>query len=139
MVKVSVGTASHIFVMVICRGYWLQEFATAVSRGFLPCEFAAAICRGNLPWVCFVYVGKPFFCVSKSFFFESKSFFNWKQTFFYMWAKLFLFMRISLLTVFLFVIAVAVIGHRMYPLKTSENHRISETISKDSSEKTDPK
>ena len=43
-------------------------------------------------------------------------FFNWKQTFFICQQNFFLFMRISLLTVFLFVIAVTVMGHCKYTL-----------------------
>ena len=68
------GTSSHIFVMVICRGYLPQEFGAVICRGNLPQLFAVRIQRGYLPWVCFVYVSKPFFCESKSFFFVSKSF-----------------------------------------------------------------
>ena len=43
------GTPSHIFVMVICRGYLPQEFVveftTAICRAFLPLELVVAICR----------------------------------------------------------------------------------------------
>ena len=119
------GTSSHIFVMVICRVYLSQEIAPAIFRRNLPQLFAVAfyrvnlsqlfavgICRSCLPWVYFVYVNKPFFCRSKSFFFVSKSFLFESKSFFYMWAKLFLFIRISLLIMFLSVIAVAVMGHR---------------------------
>ena len=55
------GTPMHIFVTVICYGYLLQELA-------------ADTCCSYLPWVCFVYISKPFFCVGKSFFFVSKCF-----------------------------------------------------------------
>ena len=107
-----VGTPSHIFLMVICRSYF---------PGNLPQLFTVAICREYLPRVCFVYVSKPFYCVIKSFFFvnnslliKTKKTFLLKPNLFSMWAKLFLFMRISLLTVFLFVIALAVVGHRNF-------------------------
>ena len=99
-----VSTPSHIFVMVICLGYLPQLFAVGICRSYLPWLFAVRICRDYLPWVCFVYVSKPFFCVSKCFFFLSKSFLIESKRFFYV--------RISLLTVFLFAIAVVVIGHR---------------------------
>ena len=65
------GTPLHIFVTVIYYGY-------------LPQELAAAICRSYLPWVCFVYVSKPFFCASKFFFFVSKSFLFESKPFLYM-------------------------------------------------------
>ena len=117
-----VDTPSHIFIKIIPRDYLPREFtvaiccgdfpwesAAAIFRGFfpvgLPWEFATAICRwylplafvvrscrGYLPWVWFVWVSKPFFCVSKPFFSVNK----------------------SLLTVFLFVFAVEVRGHRSY-------------------------
>ena len=47
----NVGTPSHIFVIVICRGYLPQEFAAAICRKNLPQLFAVAICRGYLPWL----------------------------------------------------------------------------------------
>ena len=78
-----------------------------VCRGNLPQEFAVAICSGL-----FVFVSKSFFVyVSKSCSYGSKSFLYVSQTF--------LFMRFSLLTVFLFVIAVAVMGHRTYFINKS--------------------
>ena len=100
-----VDIPSHIFVMVIFRGYLPWEFAAAICRGYLPWEFAAAICHGYLPGFFLVYVSKPFFCVSKSFFYCKQIFFNWKQTFFICEQNFFLFTITSLLTVFLFVIA----------------------------------
>ena len=89
---------SWLFALEICRSYLPWLFAVGICRGYLPWEFAAAVCRENLPWVCSVYVIKTFSCVSKTFLNVSKTFF--------------LFMRISLLTVFLLVIAVKVMGHR---------------------------
>ena len=83
----SIGTSLCIIAMVICPGNLLWLFALGICRGYLPWEFAAAICRGDLPqlfavaicceylpWVCFVYVNKPFFCVSESFSFVKKLF-----------------------------------------------------------------
>ena len=102
---------SQLFAVAFCRGNLPPLIAVRICRSFLPWQFAVAICHKNLPWVCFVYVRKPFFCVSKSFFFVSRSFLCESKPF-YMWTKLFLFIRISLLTVFLFVFAVAVMGHR---------------------------
>ena len=79
-----------------------RELAVAICRENLPQEFAVAICRGYLP---FVFVIKSFFVyVSKSCLYERKPFL-------YV-SKSFLFVRFSLLTMFLFVIAVAVMGHR---------------------------
>ena len=78
------------------------EFAVAICRRILPWEFAAGICRGF-----FVFVSKTFFVyVSKSCLYGSKPFLHVSKTF--------LFVRFSLLTVFLFVIAVAVMGHRTW-------------------------
>ena len=79
-----------------------------ICRGNLPREFAAGICRGF-----FVYVSEYFFVyVSKSCLYGSKSFLYMSKTF---W-----FARFSLLTVFLFVIAVAVMGHRRKQTPTQE-------------------
>ena len=73
----TVGTSSHIFVIVICLG---------ICRNYLRCElFAVRMCRAYLPWVCFVYVCKQtFFCVRKSFFFVNKSFLIESKPFLYM-------------------------------------------------------
>ena len=68
-----VGTALHIFIVVVCRGYLSQLFAV---------DF----CRKNLPWLSAVGL----FCVCKQTFFLCEQiiifckqiFFNWKQTFF---------------------------------------------------------
>ena len=100
------------FAAAICHGNLPQLFAVAICCGNLPQLFAVAICRGYLPWVCFLYVNKPFFCVRQSFFFVNELFSNWKQTFLIWEQNFFTFMRISFLTVFLFVFAVAVMGHR---------------------------
>ena len=86
----------------ICRENLPQEFAVAICRENLPQQFAVGICRGYLP---FVFVRKSFYLyVSKPCLYESKAFLYMSKTF--------LFVRFSLLTVFLFVIAVAVMGHR---------------------------
>ena len=98
----SIGTPSHIIAMV----------------GYLPWKYAVGICHSYLPWECFA-VG--LFCVCKqtfflcewNFFLRKQTFLNWKQTFFIWEQNFFSFMRISFLTVFLFVFAVAVMGHRI--------------------------
>ena len=77
----------------------------AIFLGDLPQLFAVGICRRYV-----VYVSKPFFCVCKSFFFVNKPFLN-ESNLFYV-SKTILFMRIPLIRVFLFAIAVAVVGHR---------------------------
>ena len=114
------GDLSQLFAVRICRGYFPWEFAAAICRGFLPWKFAAAICRENLPQLFAVTIFREYlpwlfaaelFCVSKKMFFLcewvfflcKQTFLNWKQTFF-IWEKNFLsFMRISFLTVFLYV------------------------------------
>ena len=71
-----------------------------ICRGNLPLEFAVAICRRF-----FVFISKFFFVyVSKSCLYGGKPFLYVCKTF---W-----FVRFSLLTVFLLVIVVAVMGHR---------------------------
>ena len=95
----SISTLSHIFAMVICLGNMTWLFAVEICRSYLPwffgvgiCylswEFTATTCCSYLWWVCFV-------CVSKPFFLCKQTFFQWKQTCFYMRAKLFLLLRIS--------------------------------------------
>ena len=93
----------------ICRGNLPREFAVAICSRNLPRAFAVAICCENLPWlftvghlfmqeqILFVYVSK--FCL-----YESKPFLYVNKTF--------LLVRFSLLTVFLFAIVVAAMGHR---------------------------
>ena len=94
-----VGTRSHIFVMLICRGF----FAVVIWRSCLPWRFAVWICRSYLPWeltvaiyrnyfpwefaetICrslFVCESKPFFCVRKSFLIKSKQFLYGNKTWF---------------------------------------------------------
>ena len=127
----SICTLSHIylqwlFALEICRGYFQWELSAPIWRGYLQEMFAMTFCRGNLqqlfavaiccaylPLVCFVYVNKPFFLCRGIFCLCKQSFFNWKKIFF-IWEQIFLteFMRTSFLTVFIFVIAVAVMGHR---------------------------
>ena len=89
-----------LFAERICRNNLSWEFAAGICHGYLPWEFAVAICRGGFVFVSksiFVYVrkscllgSKPFLCLSKTF----------------------LSVRFCLLTVFLFVIVVAVMGPR---------------------------
>ena len=81
-----------------------------VCRGNLPHKFAMSICHRNLPWLfavgilSFVFVSKSFLVYgNKSFLYESKPFSYVSKTF--------LFVIFSLLTVFLFVIAVVVLAH----------------------------
>ena len=100
-----------LFITKWVKSWHCWHSFSYICNGYLPWLFAAGICRSYLPRVCFVYVSKPFFCVSKSFFFVSKSFWIESKPFLYV-GKTFLFMSISLLTMFLFVIAVAVMGHR---------------------------
>ena len=90
-----------------------REFAAGIYSGNLPQEFAVAICRENLSQEFAVAICRMFFVfVSKSFFlYVSKSCLYERKPFLYV-SKTFLFVRFSLLTVFLFVIAVAVMGHR---------------------------
>ena len=78
-----VGTPSHIFVIVICRGFLPGKFAKAICRGNLSQLFAVRICRGYLSWVCFVYLSKLFSCLSKSFFFVNKTFLMESNSFLY--------------------------------------------------------
>ena len=101
------GTPSLMLALVIFRGDLLQQFpwlfAVGICCSYLSwlfaVKFAAAICRGFV------------LCMQTNLFFLCKQAFLIEKRLFYMWAKLFLFMRIFLLTVFLFVIPVAVIGH----------------------------
>ena len=82
---------------------WL--FAARICCRNLPWEFTAGICRGF-----FVYTSESFFVyVSKSCLYGGKPFLYVCKTF---W-----FVRFSLLTVLLLVIAVAVMGHRNFVMK----------------------
>ena len=114
------------FVARICCDYFPQDFSVGICRRNLPWLFAAKICRRILPWkfaagicsgnvpqkfavaICcgfFVFLSKSFFVyASKSCLYRSKPF--------WCLSKMFLFVRFSLLAVFLFVIAVVVMGHR---------------------------
>ena len=89
-----------------CRGYLRQELAMGICHENLPQDFAVAIFCVDLPFA---------FVSESSFLYVNKSCYM-KGNLFCMWAKLFLFARFSLLTVFLFVIAVAVMGHRTYTI-----------------------
>ena len=93
----------------------IQEFSVEICRENLPWLFAARICRRSLPWLFAVAICRgylPFVFVIKSFFvYVSKSCLYERKPFLYV-SKSFLFVRFSLLTVFLFVIAVAFMGHR---------------------------
>ena len=89
---------NHLLYCIFENLPW--EFAARICRGYLPREFAVAICRRF-----FVFISKFFFVyVSKSCLYGGKPFLYVCKTF---W-----FVRFSLLTVFLLVIVVAVMGHR---------------------------
>ena len=95
-----------LFEAGTCHGNLSQEFAVVICHENLPQDFAVAIFCVNLPFA---------FVSESSFLYVNKSCYM-KGNLFCMWAKLFLFARFSLLTVFLFVIAVAVMGHRTYTI-----------------------
>ena len=110
------GNLPQLFVVGSCRGTLLWLFAVGICRGYLPWEFTVAICCGNLLWliaarICCACL-QSVFCICKQILFGicKQILFIWKQTFF-RWSKSFLFMKCSLLKVFLFVIVVAVMGH----------------------------
>ena len=86
-----------------------HELSAAIWRGNLPWLFAVGTCRGYLPQV--FAVGFFYVCKQTCFLWE-QIFFLCKQTFFICKQNIFLFMRIPLITVFLFAIAMAVTGHR---------------------------
>ena len=109
--------------------YW-HSFAYNCN-GYFPCKYTVAICRWNLPQLfavgLFCVCKQNFFLCEWNFFLCKQTFLNWKQTFFIWEQNFFSFMRISFLTVFLFVIAVAVMGHRIYvndPLLIKINYNI---------------
>ena len=77
------------FAAAICHGNLPQLFAVAICCGNLLQLFAVAICRGYLPWVCFLYVNKPFFLCASIFFLCKRTFFKLKANLFNMRAKLF--------------------------------------------------
>ena len=95
----------RLFVMGIYRSYLPWFLFVKICRGFLPQKIAAAIYRGI-----FVYK-QTFFLWEQTFFSSKLNIFLKKQTFFMCEWAFFLFMRISLLTVFLFVISVVVMCH----------------------------
>ena len=89
----------------ICRENLPWLFDAGICRENLPQEFAVAICRENLSQE---FAG----CTCKQICFSTceQILFIWKQTFFIREQNFFV--RFSLLTVFLFAIAVTVMGHR---------------------------
>ena len=101
------------FAVAICRKNLPWGFAAGICRGNLPQVFAVAICCQNLPWEFAVAIFRGFFVyTSQSFFvYVSKSCLYGGKPFLYV-CKTFWFVRFSLLTVFLLVIVVAVMGHR---------------------------
>ena len=108
----SIGTPSHIFEMVVCHGNIPWLFAVEICRCYLWWVFAVGICRSYLPWVFAVAICRGFvLCMQTNlisvwanfFFFVSKIFLDESKTSL-MRAKLFLFTRISFLTVFLFLL-----------------------------------
>ena len=111
------GNLPRALAMAIFRKNFPQEFAVAIYRENLPQEFVVAICRENMPqeFPVAIYHGSlPFEFVSKSFFvYVSKSCLYGSKPFSYV-SKTFWFVRFSLLAVFLFVIAVAVMGDRTW-------------------------
>ena len=92
------------FTVGICRRNLPWEFAVGICCGYLLPEFAVGICRVYFPWV---------FCIYKAilyFVYLSKSCLYGGKPFLYV-CKTFWFVRFFLLTVFLLVIVVAVMGH----------------------------
>ena len=103
--------------LLIYLGYLPWLFAVAICSSYLSWEFAVAICRRNMLWLvaartCCGYL-QWVFCICKQILFGicKQIFFIWKQTLLDV-SKSFLFVKCSLLKVFLFVIVVAVMGHR---------------------------
>ena len=83
-----------------CRGYLPREFTAGIFRGNFSQQFSVAICHRF-----FVFVSKSFFVYGrKSCLYESKPFFICERNVFIC--------EIFFITVFLFAIAVAVVGHR---------------------------
>ena len=130
-----------LYWFAICRSYLMWLFAVGIYHSYLPREFAVGsqkqprICSfiyketlaqllssefceisrntsGRLLLGFFCVCKQTFFIFEQFYFLCKQNFFNWKKTFFDMWANLFLSIRIVLLSVFLFVIAVATMGHR---------------------------
>ena len=113
MLVKSMGTPSHIIGMVICPRNMPWLFTVRICRVNFPQLLAVAICREYLPWLfavgLFCVCKQIFFLCERIFFLCKETFLNWKQTFF-IWKQI-SFMRISFLTVFVFVTAVAVMGN----------------------------
>ena len=84
------------FDVRICRSYLPQEFIVRTCRGNLLWIFTVKICHGYLSWVFCICKQNLFLYVSKSCLYGTKPF---------------LFVRFSLLTVFIYVIVVAIMGH----------------------------
>ena len=118
------------FGVATCRENLPWLFAVGICRSYFPWEFAAAICCGNLLQLIAVTICHGFvLCMQANlfeqiFFLCNQIFFIWKQTFF-ICEQNFLFIRISLLTVFLFVFAVAVMCHRTYLAKKNYHCNIT--------------
>ena len=102
--------------MAIYRKNLPQDFSVGICRRNLPQKFAVAICCENLPWLFavgfLVFVSKFFFVyVINSCLYGSKPFLYVSKTF--------SFVRFSLLPMFLFVVAVAVMGNRTTKVRLS--------------------
>ena len=102
--------------MAIYRKNLPQDFSVGICRRNLPQKFAVAICCENLPWLfavgLFVFVSKFFFVyVINSCLYGSKPFLYVSKTF--------SFVRFSLLPMFLFAVAVAVMGNRTTKVRLS--------------------
>ena len=105
------GILPQEFVVAICCRSKLWAFAAWIWRGHFPRKFVVGICRGF-----FVYVSESFFFFFFFFVYVSKSCLYGSRSFLYV-SKTFCFVKFSLLTVFLFVIIVAVMGYRSLELK----------------------
>ena len=97
----SCGYLPQGFAVGICRKNLSWLFVAGICRSYLSQKFAVAVCRGYLT---FVFVSKSFYFV-----YVIKSCLNESKPFLYVGKTLFVIF--SLLVVFLFHIAVAVMGH----------------------------
>ena len=109
----------NIFCFVTCF-LFIFTHETLPHRGLLHTIFCIAyvrICRRYLPWLFAVRICRGFFVyISESFFvYVSKSCLYGGKSFLYV-CKTFWFVRFSLLTLFLLVIVVAIMGHRRTPM-----------------------
>ena len=95
-----------LFAARLCCRNLPWEFAVGICHKNLLQKFAMGICHRNLPWLFAVgcVCTRILFCICEQILFICK------QTFF-ICEQIFLFVKFSFLTVFLFVIAVAVMGH----------------------------